>query len=333
MLKQPELDPAVDVSLSQQAPWAGDVVHVINDNYLGIRAAVAALPGHKLVLPNMHWQFREHLAPALALVQRAKATKVIVHGMSTATYELARAVHQQLPAVVIYGVWHGGPSQWVSHHEASEFARFLEFDADGIFARSHIMKPGCNGVLRSPAPVGLVNCAPVDTTWASPGAIPGRVLVPAPPSLHKNLYGNLIAAELCGQVRETLHYAQLAHDPLKLGKARHITYKDPLEHQRTMVGCEVVLNASTMDCHPMVDLEAACTGRPSVHMKLGIPVLDEHPLGLIATVEDSGSIASIGEALERVLSLPSEERTKLSLDYAATATTAGKAAMEEFLYG
>lgn len=331
-MTRPTLNPTSDVMFSQEAEWASDVLHIYNDNYLGIRSAASALPGQKLVLPNNDWHYQRHLIEAVDLIRQSGAQRLVFHGMSNAVYETAIASNRTLRKAQLFGVWHGGPSQWVSHQEAVQFERFLALDYQSIYARAHIMQPGCNMLLRNPCPVLLVNSAPKSVIRTEPSTS-RAALVPAPPSPHKNLYGNLCAGELSANLDEVMHYALLSPEPMLLQKARHHSYKGPVAHQQLMQRACVVLNGSTMDCHPMVDLEAAAVGRPSVHMDFQLGVLDGHPLTKLATIADSASIGSILETLDRLLDHHAAELYEMSLDYASAMTNESIDRMEIFLYG
>lgn len=330
MTSQPQFRPFEDEQLSQPAVWAKDVLHVYNDNYLGIRAAASAMPGMKLVLPNLDWHYQKHLETTVDLIKSSMASKVVFHGMSNAIYETALSTHRMSPAASIFGIWHGGPSQWVDERENFELARFMRLDYE-LFARSHIMKPGCNVVLRNASPVTLVNCAPKRLIPVRPSH--SRIaLVPGTPSLHKNIWGNLLAADHSEHIDVVMHYAQVNEQAIVLQKSLRVTYEGPTKHQELLGDVAIVLNASTMDCHPMVDLEAAAIGRPSLHMDLHLGVLDDHPLQVLATVEDAASIDSILSALDRCLSQSRNDLFAMCLDYAEHITSIGTARFEQFLY-
>lgn len=328
-LTEPSVDPPEDAGTANAAPWASHVLHVYNDDYLGIRAAASGLPGHKLVLPRQYWS-REMLEPCHDAMRRLGVSRIVFHGISTAIVALARYLNWKAPRLLLFGVYHGNVSQWNDVGERAAAREFLSLDAEGVYFRSHILKPGADLLLRSPAPTALVNCAPREGFYR-PARGRGIALAPVPDIWRKNLYANAVAAELAGSVEVVLHYAELADCPFAITKSRRLTYRNRESHRDVLRACDLVLNVTIVDCHPMVDLEANSLGRLSLHADYGMGVLQDHPAERLQTIKDPTDINQIRAGIENALAVPPERACEFVRDFARAMTDESTQRYAQFL--
>lgn len=326
----PQLDPNSDVRFSQKALWESEVVHLYNDNYMGIRSACASLPGRKLVLPNVGWNYEEHLQVVIDFVEACGVDRIVFHGMSNAIFESIQAISRHNTVSRIFGVWHGSPSQWVDELEALQFERFLKFDRSGVTTKSHILRRGADGILLRRPARDLLNAPPLRTEREH-GWREGVAIVPATPSIYKNVYGNLLAAELSPAIVECRHYADLRSTPVSLFKAKQIEYLGLDGHHRQLQNAQVVLNAGLMECHSMVDLEALVVGRFSIHARSPKEDFIEHEYLAFSTVEDPGSIDEVTTAIERAVRIPFDRCRGICQDFARVLAKESQIRWEEFL--
>lgn len=315
----PVVDPPVDMATANITTWSDCVLHIYNDDYLGIRAAASALPGHKLVLPRRSWS-REFLEQCHEAVLRLSLNRVVFHGMSEAITSVARFFAWKSPRLRLFGVYHGNVSQWNDPQERSAAKEFLRLDAEGTYFRSHILKPGGDSVLRSPAPKLLVNCAPRDLVNSSPGRSRGIAFIPAPDIWRKNIYANAVASELADSVDSLWHYADLSDSPYPITKSRRLAYRTPECHRDFLRASNLVLNATIVDCHPMVDLEANAVGKLSLHAKYRLGVLEDHPAERLQALADPTDVDQIRSQVDAAISLSTKESSSLARDFAECMT-------------
>lgn len=324
------LDPLPDVELSQSASWERRVLHVSNDNYLGIRASASAAPGRKLILSNTDWHYAQHLEVALSKIREADPDVVVLHGMSNAIFEVGQAVSRFGLAKSQVSVWHGSPAQWVDPVEAAQFSRWMLMFKRGFVDGIRILSPGSEW---SPDPVKsppLLNFPP-KTIMSKSQQRPADALVPATPSVYKNLYGNLLAAEIHSTIQSCFHYALLEDVGVPLTKAKEVAYDGVLGNLRRMANVSVVLNAGFMECHSMVDLEAASVGTPSIHARNDLYEEFNHPWLDICSIANPLAVSEIVRAMERLEAIGDLERVEMSRDFCESLTVEALHRWEEFL--
>jgi len=324
-----ELDPAVDVRRARVAKWSRTVLHVYHQGYLGVRAAAAALPGRKLAIGETGSP--REAADIVRLLQSSGASRVVFHGMSEIMKATAEATERLCPQLRLFGVYHGNLAQWAYAPERVDAARFLELDATGVYERSHILKPGADQLLRSPSPHLLVNSAPrvdVRTSEATASAV---AFLPGSDNVRKNLYTNVVAADLARSVDNIWHYADLSDSPRLLRNSRRLTYRGPDRHMNYVRAARIVLNVTVIDCHPMVDLEANVVGVPSLHANYRLGVLDQHPAELRQQVSDPTNVDEVVAKIESTLGRQSSTVRDEVADFAELMTAESIRRYEEFL--
>lgn len=322
------LDDVADTRLANSAPWEREVMHVFTSSYLGIRAAAAALPGYKLSVAAVE-DLPDGGEEVLRLIASVNPSRIVVHGMSPALGTIARLLSRMRPAAKIYGVFHGNLAQWSFPPERSEAARFLELDKTDIFHRAHFLKPGVDVLLKHPSECLLINAAPRISESRAP-RWDATVFVPATDNIRKNLYGNLVAAELSPSTKAVWHYADVPDSPVPLTKGRRVLYAGPADHSLNLAAATLILNATAIDCHPMVDLEANAAGRLSLHgdYRLQLP---PHEAEALQTVPDVHNVDRLIAQVEETLAIPWQQRAAMATDYARLVTIEALARYQAFL--
>lgn len=82
-----------------------------------------------------------------------------------------------------------------------------------------------------------------------------------------------------------------------------------------MSQADAVMNASIVDCHPMVELEALAAGTPALRGRLGMDALEDHPYVEITQVADPLSVADVRQTLRRMLAAPVVEMDDMMSSY------------------
>jgi hypothetical protein len=82
-----------------------------------------------------------------------------------------------------------------------------------------------------------------------------------------------------------------------------------------MATMDLVLNVTTIDCHPMVDLEALAVGTPSVRGPLFLDGLEDHPYVGLTSVDNPMSVEDVARCIRNVLERDESELRGLMNDY------------------
>ena len=91
------------------------------------------------------------------------------------------------------------------------------------------------------------------------------------------------------------------------------------------------MNASIVDCHPMVELEALAAGTPAIRGRLGMDALDDHPYVQLTQVGDPLNVADVRSTLQRVLRVPTSELQEMMTDYSRAMVQLSFERYSEFL--
>lgn len=325
-----------DCSFANQDSRFDRVCHVFHQEWVGIRSAAGALPGHKLAISETTNWSAGRLRALVDQFANLRIRAIVVHGMSDAIRQLTIVLHE-LGLVDIYLVWHGNTAQWVNRGELEAINMALALNQRGLFKNVHAIRCGMNGLLGKNAFIPqLLNMPPVVRNRTSMPRLKNGVTVFCPSwnDVRKNLHSNVVAGILSDKVNRILIFAQNLELPSsttpvdKIIVLSHITQAATIELMATV---DLVSNVTVIDCHPMVNLEALAVGTPTLEGPLFLDALEGHPYKHLVRVENVLSVEDIRQAIERVLSVPEQEMHQIMDDYRVQLTETSRQRYLQFL--
>ncbi|GHE80603.1 hypothetical protein GCM10019059_43490 [Camelimonas fluminis] len=311
------------------------LLHIFHAEWVGIRAAVGSLPGTKISISADRLLSTQDLSELSRQIHSGNYKKVLIHGFSQNMSKLVSLLSRMDLASVLYIIKHGNPAQWCYDAERKAAFDVLDFAATGRVRRVHFMKAGFDLDLGNIFRPMLFNMAPAFRGSGVPPLSPrerGVVFAPAWADWRKNLYTGLIAACTANSVGKILVYADNIDVP-NLINNKIIRHKF-IDREQTfglITSSSVCMNASIVDCHPMVNIEAQSFGVPCVRGRLNLDALEDHPYVKLTEVDDAMSIANIRSVLDRVLAVPENELRDMTLDYQAASDAVSRNRYGEFL--
>jgi hypothetical protein len=221
-----------------------------------------------------------------------------------------------------YLVWHGTTTQWANADEKELALRAIRMARRGEVRRFSAIRRGLHAIVgsRDYRPQ-LLNLPPRWEATPTPGFRPRGKRVALAPSwndLRKNLATNVLAAECSPWIGETRVIAESFALPrwltAKLVRQRKLDYRSMIS---TMAASDLVLNVTTIDCHPMVDLEALTSGTPCIRGPLFLDGLDDHPYIELTAVANPMSVEDVTQRVDAVMAMDFRELRACMADYAA----------------
>lgn len=313
--------------------------HVFNREWIGIRAAAGALPGHKLALSAKSKLSAREIQFVAEKLKANGVEKLIIHGMSEPLYAtivgLAKAADFKM-----FLVWHGAPAMWIMEHERKLAGLALDLVKRGIVRRMNGMRLGADPLIGSAAyPKLLFNMPPnlpasvVRTKSKTDSNVAkGTVFIPSWHLLHKNVATCILAAHVNQGVKDI--WVLDADIPNRLGYNDKIRILGP-RHGRamleTMHQADLVINVSLIDCHPMVDLEALAVGTPCVRGPLFLDAHEEHPYVRLTETRNPLSVSAISDTIGKILDTPLPEMSEMMTDYKHSIIKTSITRYQEFL--
>lgn len=329
-----EFDAVRDTRFMQDIDGFKRVAHVMHQEWFGIRAAAGSLPGRKLAISSSRMPDAREIEQAAQVLSANGVDRVVLHGFSQAMAAwvkgLASAGFGQ-----IYLVWHGAPVMWVHEDERKLFFLARSTAEAGYIRRFHGMRSGTDLAL------GKIGWRP--QLYNMPPRIAERRRKPHSPSeatalapswnlIHKNLSTNVLAAICSPRVEKVRVLAQDFALPRELHKKVEVLPKlDQLQMMDAMALSDVVLNASIVDCHPMVELEALAVRTPSVRGLLGLECLDDHPYVRLTQATDALNPRTVKERIEAILDVPRDEMVAMMDSYSSALIELSAQRYAEFL--
>ncbi|SAK69575.1 methyltransferase domain-containing protein [Caballeronia ptereochthonis] len=314
----------------------GTVCHIFHHDWVGMRSAVGALPGWKLSIPSANGMPVRDIEVVIGLMQEHGVRKLVMHGISDPMYALSRSLtragyDQQ------YLVWHGTTTQWVWDDERRFAQRAIQMAREGKIRRFSAIRRGLGPIVgeRNFAPQ-LVNMPPL----IADGAVAHRshrsdrcsALAPSWNDLRKNLATNVLAAQTVDCVDDIYVVAKNFDLPKWLApKVRKVPYRDHTSMLEMMATMDIVLNVTTIDCHPMVDLEAMSVGTPCVRGPLFLDGLEDHAYVRATAVDNPMSVEDVSRCIDRLLGIEAQELQGMMNDYKRALLELSRQRYMEFL--
>ena len=315
-----------DTRFAQTLAGHERVCHMMHKEWFGIRAACGSLPGHKLAVTSYALPGLGEIDEVARLFADNQIDRIVIHGFSDGMSHwvkgLAAAGFDR-----IYLVWHGAPVMWVHAEERRLFALAYTLVRKGFIRKFNGMRGGTYAALDENATWTrqIYNMPPRyrnDEARRAPRRHEdATIFAPSWNLLHKNLFTNVAAAAATPEVSEIWVLAEDFALPYAIEKKVHKLPKlDQEQMMESMALCDVVMNASVVDCHPMVELEALAAGTPALRGRLGMDALEDHPYVLATQVNDPLSVADLRATLQRMLSIPNAEMDEMMASYSRRVT-------------
>lgn len=328
-----QFDALRDTRFAHSAAGFERVCHLMHQEWFGIRAAAGALPGHKMAITSHRPPTGGEIDRALTWMSERGIERIAVHGFSDAMEATVKAL-SAAGMEHISLVWHGAPVMWVHEAERRLFFLAVSLAEKGFLKRIHVMRAGTDVVVgpRGWAPQ-LLNIPPrVPERPRRPEGSPVTAFAPSWNLIHKNLSTNVLGAIEVEQVEKVWVLAKDFALPRKLhGKIEVLPKLDQPQIIEAMRLSNLVLNASIVDCHPMVELEALAVGTPSIRGRLWLDVLEDHPYVRLTEVSDPLSVRAVSERVAATLSVRRDELEGMMSDYARQLVSTSFDRYREFL--
>jgi SAM-dependent methyltransferase len=296
------------------------VCHIFHNDWVGIRSAVGALPGWKFSISSKKGLPIQEIEELISRLSQHSIQKIVLHGISDPMYVLSRAL-SKAGFNNQYLVWHGTTTQWVWEDERRYAQKAIQMAREGKVRRFSAIRRGLGSIVgeRNFAPQ-LVNMPPriedrlVKRRSSQPQDC--SVLAPSWNDLRKNLATNVLAAQTVDCVNKIYVIAKDFTMPGWLTpKLEKIAYRDHTSMLELMSTMNLVLNVTTIDCHPMVDLEAMSVGTPSIRGPLFLDGLEDHPYVRMTAVENPMSVEETAQCIDRTLKADQSELNEMMCDY------------------
>ncbi|KRG66247.1 hypothetical protein ABB26_01000 [Stenotrophomonas humi] len=330
-----QFDAPRDTRFAQLVPGHERACHVMHQEWFGIRAAAGALPGHKLAVSASERPSVHDIEAVARRFESERIDRVVVHGFSNAMAAWIKGL-SAAGFSHINLVWHGAPVMWVHNEERRFFALALQLARQGYIRRIQGMRGGTHAAIGS---VGwqaqIYNMPPRFESSMPRHARRHAQAIAFSPSwnlVHKNLSTNVAAAVACPAVDNIWVMASDFQLPYSTEKKIEVLAKlDQAQMMETMSLCDIVLNASVVDCHPMVELEALAVGTPSVRGRLGLDALEDHDYVRLTQVRDALNVSDVSATISRILSVPDAEIEEMMGAYSAQLIELSNTRYAEFM--
>ena len=317
-------------------PAFASALTTFTQEWVGIRAAAGSFPGHKLAISENHNWSKKELLEIFDKIDEFGTNKVVVHGLSTGMAKLLIALRNAMPHLRIYGVWHGSLSAWCYDDERSLARQFLRMADNGIYDKIHFLKRG-HHILHEkahapllPNPVPNYERIRLAPAWSD---LPITCLFGAWNNAWKNMYTNLAGAASSKVVKKVFAYAPVEQLVPESTKVCSCPYTSRENHFALAASCDLALNVTTADCHPMLELEALAVGTPALRANLDLDFGLEHEYERLFTVTRPHNPAEIQARIEYLATINSKELEQIVASYRDLVTRTSFQRYSEFLEG
>lgn len=309
----------LDLQFTHKKNSFSRVCHVYHHDWIGIRNAAKYLPGHKLAISSSNSLSVENVRVIHDMLAQNGIDRLVFHGMSNPMAYLLRSF-KSLGIEHLYIVWHGTTSQLSYKNERDLFNIAMILVKEKTIRRFHAIRRGLQDFI---GPLHfkeqLLNIPPKIDRFKisfSHNQTEAIAFSPSWNTIGKNLYGNIFAAQMNNRISKIWVLAEdLCLPQMRNSKVEKVSTQNKFEIFNYFEAVDITLNATLIDCHPMVNLESLAVGTPAIQGPLFLDVLEEHPYTQLVTVKNPLSVQDISKAIDNVLSFPSEELQEIMKDY------------------
>lgn len=308
-----------DISLAHQDVRFAEVCHVFHKEWHGIRSASGSLPGNKLAISESQKLSVDSILNIANKITAVGVKKIVMHGFSSNMKRLMDGLCK-FGLEDFYLVWHGTVAQLAYSGEVKLAQSFFKLIKEKKLRKFHTIRSGFGDVLGNsfytPQLLNLYPNVPLSNLKIGVRNNDLVALIPSWNDIRKNLYANILAAENMTRVRKTWIFANNVELPVWLStKLQRLPKVVGHEIFDSIRACDIVLNATIIECHPMVDLEALAVDRPVVMGPLFLDGLENHPYTKLATVQNPLSVVEIQRVADTVLSIAENELYEIMTSY------------------
>lgn len=310
-----------DVHFAHKFDVFDKVCHIFHKDWQGIRSAAGSLPGFKLAIASERKPLMQDVQEIAGLLADHHIMKVVLHGMSDGMLYLIEALRAGYPDLRFYLVWHGTTAQWVWPDERRYAQMSIKLAREGVVRRFSAIRRGLGCVVgASNYTPQLLNLPPRVGELTLKKVFRDRgdwsVLAPSWNDLRKNLVTNVLAAECSDAVARVYVIASDFELPGwlagKIQRFKHTSHFAMIDAMSTM---DCITNVTTIDCHPMVDLEALAVGTPTIRGPLHLDVLEDHSYVKLTVVDNPLSVDDVVQRIDAISQVPATELLGLLVDY------------------
>lgn len=324
--RSPPIEPEISLNADADTRYAHPphpaferTLTVFTQEWVGIRAAAGSFPGHKLAISKDAQIGPSQLQRLQAFLRELKIETIVFHGSSNGLLRAAEAFRLIDPGLHICCVWHGALAAWCFDEERAFAAAIFSMANRGVFDRISIMKRGAHVLHPKAVPYLLPNLPPVVSfrPFKSPekNGKKRTVMFAAWNNVWKNMYANVAAAAHSSQVDKIITYSPVDTKLFDTDRIQSIDYQSREQHLALLAAIDLVLNVTTVDCHPMVEAEALSVGTPCLRSDLDLDFGRGHTFEKLMTVPNPHNLISIAETIDKVFEVPAEELHEIVKDY------------------
>lgn len=317
-------------------PAFDDVLTVCTQEWVGIRAACGSFPGHKLAITKYHQWSASEMMQVLDRIGQLGTKTVLAQGLSPGLASFLVALRSSMPELKIYGVWHGSLAAWCHDEERALVTRFLSMADRGVYHRIHFLKRGMHLLHAKahepllPNPVPSYDGIRLKRSFQ---AKPLTCLFGSWNNAWKNMYSNIVGAAASENVGKVISYAPVEYDGPGFKKIVTAPFSSRENHLTLCSTCDLILNATIVDCHPMLELEGLAVGTPSLRSNLDLDFGQNHPYERLFTITAQHNPAAIKAKIDELTRFNAAEIADLVLDYKKLVTGTSFERYADFLKG
>ena len=310
------------------------VLTTFTQDWTGIRAASGSFPGHKLAIAKDHNWSKGDLVDAFETIRGFGAKAIVAHGLSPGLASFLVAVRKAMPEIRIYGVWHGALASWCMDDERALAAQFLKMADEDVYNKIHFMKRGHDILHRKTFAPLLPNLVPMykfnrlAPAWRKK---PITCLFGAWNNVWKNMYSNIVGAAASDSVEKVFTYAPVMMTLPKERKISVCKYTCREDHFALAATCDLMLNVTTLDCHPMLEMEALAVCTPCLRADLDLDFGRGHDYQRLFTLTSAHNPNDIKARIEDLAKVDTKELEDVVLNYRDLVTDTSFERYSEFL--
>ncbi|MFV0299267.1 MAG: methyltransferase domain-containing protein [Hyphomicrobiaceae bacterium] len=317
-------------------PAFAEVLTVFTQEWVGIRAASGSFPGPKLAVSKYHEWSASAAMPIFDRISALGTKKILAQGLSPGLASFLVALRAAMPELKIYGVWHGALAAWCHEEERMLANRFLSMASIGVYDRIHFLKRGMHLLHDKAFAPLLPNPVPRIEHRRLQQAFERRPLTCLFGSWNnawKNMYANLLGAAASESVGKVISYAPIEYDGPGHKKMASSSFSSRENHLALCSTCDLVLNATIVDCHPMLELEGLAVGTPSLRSNLDLDFGGNHPYERLLTLDSPHNAAEIKARIDKLSGIDPAELADALADYRNLVNETSFQRYGEFLEG
>jgi hypothetical protein len=299
----------------------------------GIRAAAGYLPGQKLAVSIKCEPTTSNVQALGAEIGTNNPKRIIFHGFSPLMESLVYYLSDWGYTDRLFVVVHGSSAQWHDDFDRQLAFTCLRLAGEGRIRRLHFLRRGFDFPVDRLFKPMLFNISPqvLPSTNDETRRLSLLAFVPGRKLWTKNIFTNIVGAATSDLVSRVRVYANTPELPYPLAEKVAAIKFSQAEKLATYSDADIVLNVSTLDNHPMINIEAQTMQRACLRGPLFLDALEHHSYVSLTTVRDTASIREIREAIVRVAAVPPLEMMDIIKDYQTQSDSVSLQRYGEFL--